>query len=759
MLLEYEKEILRESNGESCLLVMGGGLNIQKILLLNVGFYLNKNSLVLLVNLTSEDKAMVMGASHLFVHDVGQLHRLRRRRKYLYGGVYIASPRVFVSDMIDGTIDIEKISCILINNVESVTETSTESFMIHLFRNRNKDGLVKGFSECAISLSLGFFPLDKKLKSLKLDRVLFFPRFHKKVDESLNGDVDLVEIRIKLPVKVMELQVILMEIIDGLLSNVFRGMERQEINAEMVVFGGFRKMFRVAGISNHRVTEDIHNMRNLMFLLFSCDAATFYWYTRRIFREQVQLGKESTWINLSVSHVLVDKAKELFEGVTGKIRNILGDQDTTFAGIEGYESCKRPRVSVDTGSDNVFDEDDEDEAQLDEEVRRMFEVDDDRTTAISNLSSDAKRSFYISNPKIKKLIETLGKLRGTVSIVLVSNCIVKNVLTDIITEFDFIIGSSGLQGDNPVLSILTHYEFKYYESEYENVIFMEPSQDSVRKIEIYGVTNALKVYFLIYSSSLEEQRYLNEIRREKASFEKLIEERSRLPLRLDTEEEAIDLEDYEDSGKRYSVVVDVRELRSDLPFYLFRARNDICISTLPVGDYLLGTKTCIERKSVSDFISSLNSGRLYLQAKMLCYEYSNPLLLLEFDGRPCLSDHCSHNQDTFKNGVLARFALFLSHFSQIRVIWSDSRLFSTRVIRDLQKHEEDPPVVGEDSSMDPKLQEILLSVPGITQFNLRRVVGNFSNLKDLIFSSRDRLEQVFGGERSIAIHDFFRRRI
>ena len=111
MLLEYEKEILREANGKSCLLVTAGGLNIQKIVLLNIGFYLNRNSLALLVNFSDEDKAMVFGRDSPFLHDVGSLLRQKRKKRYLYGGVYIASSRVFVSDMLDGTIDIGKISC------------------------------------------------------------------------------------------------------------------------------------------------------------------------------------------------------------------------------------------------------------------------------------------------------------------------------------------------------------------------------------------------------------------------------------------------------------------------------------------------------------------------------------------------------------------------------------------------------------------------------------------------------------------------
>lgn len=708
MLLEYEREILRESDGKSCLLIMAGGLNIQGIILLNIGFYLNSNSLALLVNFCDEEKDMVLGLDSSFLHDLRSLQRTQRRDRYLDGGVCVGSSRIFVSDMIDGTVDIERISCVLVSNVELVTETSSVAFIIHMFRTRNRDGLVKGFSESPVALSLGFSPLDKRMKSLKLDKVLFFPRFHRKVDESLNGDASLTEIRLKLPTRIAQIQVALMEIVDNLLRSVLRGGERQEINSELIVFGDIRKIFRTAGVSDRRAMEDIHNIRTLMFLLFSSDSATFYRCTRRLLREQVELGKESTWINLPVSHVLADKARELLDEHLGKVRDVFGDKG-----------------ALDLDSD------------------------DERDTGST---AEAVRLFYGLSPKIKKLVEVLEGLRGTRSVVLVSSSITKEIQTRILLDLGLV---SMCEGSKEIL-MLTHHEFRYHSDDYDVVVFVDPCQDSVRKIERYGVLHVVKVYFLIYSGSLEEQRYLNEIRREKASFEKLIEERSRLPLRLDCEEEAMDLEEYEDVNRDYTIVVDTRELRSDLPFYLFRAKNRLVVSTLPTGDYVLGPTTCIERKTIQDFISSLNTGRLYLQATMLCHKYKKPFLLLEFDGRPCISDHYNHNQDTFKNSVIARFALFLYHFSQVRVMWSDSRLFSTKLIRDLQKHEDVSP--GEEHrAMDPTLQEILLSIPGITPFNLRRVVDGFVNLRDLMTSDMERLRDALGPEKCEVVYEFFRK--
>lgn len=49
------------------------------------------------------------------------------------------------------------------------------------------------------------------------------------------------------------------------------------------------------------------------------------------------------------------------------------------------------------------------------------------------------------------------------------------------------------------------------------------------KLQVFKAQNPdleVKVYFMVYDNSVEEQRYLSLIRKEKAAFEKLIREKS-----------------------------------------------------------------------------------------------------------------------------------------------------------------------------------------------------------------------------------------
>ena len=60
-----------------------------------------------------------------------------------------------------------------------------------------------------------------------------------------------------------------------------------------------------------------------------------------------------------------------------------------------------------------------------------------------------------------------------------------------------------------------------------------------------------------------------------------------------------------------------------------------------MGDYVLSPDVCVERKSVSDLVGSLNSGRLYTQATGLTRHYHRPVLLIEFTENKSFSLHVS----------------------------------------------------------------------------------------------------------------------
>ena len=75
------------------------------------------------------------------------------------------------------------------------------------------------------------------------------------------------------------------------------------------------------------------------------------------------------------------------------------------------------------------------------------------------------------------------------------------------------------------------------------------------------------------------------------------------------------------------IIVDKREPN----FYasMLKSRNiEVKRDQLEIGDYLLPDSTVIERKTVSDFLSSIIDGRIWVQAKNLT-QYENPMIVIE----------------------------------------------------------------------------------------------------------------------------------
>ena len=178
----------------------------------------------------------------------------------------------------------------------------------------------------------------------------------------------------------------------------------------------------------------------------------------------------------------------------------------------------------------------------------------------------------------------------------------------------------------------------------------------VRQIEVYQASHPekqVKVYFMVYGKSVEEQAYLSSLRQEKEAFEKLIKEKATMVIPEDREGRNNTNPDLiRDDGEKESslnnvtrkggglsqdkkptpkIIVDMREFNSELPGVLHKKGIDIEPITLEVGDYILTPEICVERKSISDLIGSLNCGRLYNQATSMTRFYARPMLLIEFD--------------------------------------------------------------------------------------------------------------------------------
>ncbi|KAJ3212155.1 hypothetical protein HDU67_003991 [Dinochytrium kinnereticum] len=323
------------------------------------------------------------------------------------------------------------------------------------------------------------------------------------------------------------------------------------------------------------------------------------------------------------------------------------------------------------------------------------------------------------------------------------------------------------------------------------IIMYDPDVSFVRRIEVYKAMQpdiSLKVYFMVYDNSIEEQRYLSFIRKEKSSFEKLIKEKATMAIPID-QDGRVDLDPEEQfwrnldtrvaGGQRIPasesriVIVDVREFRSALPSILHSRRLTLRPCTLEVGDYILSPSMCVERKSLPDLISSLRTGRLYNQVEAMCLHYKTPLLLIEFAQGKAFSLGVDgmgggSSSGTDGNEVGNKLSILALAFPKLRIIWSSSPAATAEIFEDLKKDQPEPDVetamsIGVDSqttsesvwSITPS--DMIRSLPGVSSKNYRYVMSQVPTMRALGDASVAELERILGTEAAASLHAFIHR--
>jgi len=224
------------------------------------------------------------------------------------------------------------------------------------------------------------------------------------------------------------------------------------------------------------------------------------------------------------------------------------------------------------------------------------------------------------------------------------------------------------------------------------IVLYDPDAQFVREVEVHQArrppTETLRVYFMVYEESVEEQRYLSALTREKESFERLLVEKKHMVMPASLYAESLpNPGSYIDKlvadtraltrGQPVRpacarVVVDVREFRSSLPNLLHAGGLDVVPLTLAVGDFVLTPEVVIERKSVADLFGSFGSGRLYTQVESMLRFYKAATLLIEFQDDKAFSLQAPGDitDDIQVTNIVSKLVLLTLHFPALRILWS-----------------------------------------------------------------------------------------
>jgi len=160
------------------------------------------------------------------------------------------------------------------------------------------------------------------------------------------------------------------------------------------------------------------------------------------------------------------------------------------------------------------------------------------------------------------------------------------------------------------------------------VVFYEAVPSEIRAIQRKGRTGRGRegrIVVLVTKGTRDEAYYYSSMKKERKMYDKILE----IKRIIDRKQRSIG--DYvlpEETGIK--VIVDSRELRSEVVKHLREIGAKIEIRNLEVADYVVSDRVAVERKTVEDFLNSIiQKERLFSQVARLKSAYSRPVIIIE----------------------------------------------------------------------------------------------------------------------------------
>ncbi len=284
------------------------------------------------------------------------------------------------------------------------------------------------------------------------------------------------------------------------------------------------------------------------------------------------------------------------------------------------------------------------------------------------------------------------------------------------------------------------------------VVFYEPIPSEIRAIQRRGRTGRAKagrVVVLITAGTRDEAFYWSSRHRERRMRGILTgmqgAERGEQEEQERRAEQRGRLEDFFSEPLR--VTMDTRELSSGIAKELLKLGVMPEPRRLEVGDYVLSSRVCVERKTAEDFVRSIADRRLFEQALMLRRSYAKPVMILE--GDPLRIPHGMSPQAV--RGAIAALSVDLG----IPVLLTRDEADSAAMIAAMARREHSEGRYVELRGEKPtrslrEMQEFVVAgLPGVNTVLARRLLERFGSVAGVFGASAEELMQVQGiGEKT-----------
>lgn len=201
---------------------------------------------------------------------------------------------------------------------------------------------------------------------------------------------------------------------------------------------------------------------------------------------------------------------------------------------------------------------------------------------------------------------------------------------------------------------------------------------------------------------------------------------------------------------KQKIFVDYREKNSMVASELIHLGFEVEFLELKVGDYLINN-VAIERKTVSDFLSSMLNRRIIRQIEEL-QQYENRLLIIEgISEQELYSERTEERTGIHPNSVRG-FLLSIALKRKVPIIFSKDAEDTARFIDVLARKKETESslnVSKKTLNKKERLQFIIESFPGIGPMTAKKLLEKFKTLKKIFNSPLEEIGKEIGKKSEV----------
>lgn len=205
------------------------------------------------------------------------------------------------------------------------------------------------------------------------------------------------------------------------------------------------------------------------------------------------------------------------------------------------------------------------------------------------------------------------------------------------------------------------------------------------------------------------------------------------------------------SEPKIKIIIDYREKNSLVSSELQKLNFDIEFKELKIGDYIV-QDTVIERKTVSDFISSMINRRLINQLIEL-QQYDKKLLFIEgIDEQELYSNSDIEEKTGMHPNSIRGFLLSILLYYKIPIIFTKDPADTAKFMSVLaKKKKKELPLNVKKHSLNKKeqLQFIIESFPGVGPKTSRKLLEEFKSIRKIMNASEEELKKILGKKSEI----------